>query len=135
MEFAPPYACIFMDKFKTDFLTTQNLKPRVRLRYIADIYFAGTHGEGKRHDFLSCLNEFHRNLKFTYECSTERINFLNVFVKKEIDEFVTDLYFKATDYQQYFHYDSCHPDHMKKLRTYSQGLRIKHLCSDDHKSI
>ena len=25
-RFAPPYACIFMDKFETDFLTTQNLK-------------------------------------------------------------------------------------------------------------
>ena len=28
-KFAPPYACIFMDKFETDFLTTQNLKPWV----------------------------------------------------------------------------------------------------------
>ena len=27
MKFASPYAHIFMDKFKTDFLTTQNLKP------------------------------------------------------------------------------------------------------------
>ena len=28
-KFASPYACIFMDKFETDFLTTQNLKPWV----------------------------------------------------------------------------------------------------------
>ena len=26
-KFAPPYVCIFWDKFKTDFSTTQNLKP------------------------------------------------------------------------------------------------------------
>ena len=38
-KFAPPYACIFMDKFEADFLTTQNLKPWVWLRYIDDIFF------------------------------------------------------------------------------------------------
>ena len=70
-NFAPPNACIFMDKFETDFLTTQNLKPWVWLRYIDDIFFVWTHGEEKLHDFLSCLNEFHPNLKFTYEYSTE----------------------------------------------------------------
>ena len=70
-KFAAPYACIFMDKFETDELTTQNLKPWVWLRYTDDIFFVWTHGEEKLHDFLSCLNEFHPNLKFTYEYSTE----------------------------------------------------------------
>ena len=37
-KFAPPYACIFMDKFETDFLTAQNLKPWVWLRCIDDIF-------------------------------------------------------------------------------------------------
>ena len=37
-NFAPPNACIFMDKFETDFLTTQNLKPWVWLRCIDDIF-------------------------------------------------------------------------------------------------
>ena len=54
-------------------------------------------------------------------------------MKIEKDEFMTDLYCKATDCHQYFHYDSCHLDHMKKSSIYSQGLRIKRLCSDDHK--
>ena len=132
-RFPPPYACIFMDKFETGFLTTQNLKPWVWLRYIDDIFYVWTHGEEKLYDFLSCLNESHPNLKFTYEYSIERINFLDVIVKNERDEFVTDLYYKATDWHQYLHYDSCHPDHMKKLSVYSQGLRIKCLCSDGHK--
>ena len=61
--------------------------------------------------FFSCLNNFHPNLKFTYEYSTEQINFLDVIVKKEKHEFVTipPLY-------------SCHPDHMKTSSIYSQGL-------------
>ena len=41
-KFAPPYACPFMDKFETDSLTTQNLKPWVWLRYIDDILFVWT---------------------------------------------------------------------------------------------
>ena len=60
-------------------------------------FYVRTHGEEKLHAF-SCLNEFHPDLKFTYEHSTERINFLEVIVKKEKDEFATDLYCKATDY-------------------------------------
>ena len=54
-------------------------------------------------------------------------------MKKEKDEFVTDLYCKTTDCHQYLHYDSCHPDHMKKARIYSQVLQIKRLCSDGDK--
>ena len=132
-KFAAPYACIFMDKFETNELTTQNLKPWVCLRYTDDIFFVWTFGEEKLHDFLSCLNEFHPNLKFTYEHSSEQINFLDVIEKKGNDQFETDLYCKGTECHQYLHDDSCHPDHMKKSSNYSQGLRIKNLCSDDHK--
>ena len=62
------------------------------------MFFAWTHKEEKIHDFLICLNEFHPNLKFTYEYSTEQINFFDFIVKKEKKEFLTDLYCKATDY-------------------------------------
>ena len=132
-KFAPPYACIFMDKFETEFLATQVFKPRVWLRYIDDIFFVWTHGEEKLHYFFTGLNEFNPSLKFTYDYSTQRINFLDVIVSKEGNEFVTDLYCKATDCHQYLHYDSCHPDHMKKSSVYSQGLRIKRLCSDSER--
>ena len=66
-KFAPPYACIFMDKLETDFLDKENLKPWVWLRYIDDIFFVWTHGEELLHDLLKRLNEFHPSLKFTYE--------------------------------------------------------------------
>ena len=122
-----------MDKFETDFLATQVFKPRVWLRYIDDIFFVWTHGEEKLHDFFNGLNEFNPSLKFTYEYSTQRINFLDVIVIKEENEFVKDLYCKATDCHQYLHYDSCHPDHMKKSSVYSQGLCIKRLCSDSER--
>ena len=90
-----------MDKLGTDFLTKKNLKAWFWLRYIDDIFFVWTHGEVKLHGFLSSLNEFHPNLKFTHENSTEQINLLDVIVEKKKDEFVTDLYCKATDCHQY----------------------------------
>ena len=43
------------------------------------------------------------------------------------------LYCKATDCHQYLYYDPSHPDHIKKSSIYSQGLRIKRLCPDNHK--
>ena len=52
-NFAPPHLYIFMDNFKTNFLTTQKLKPQVCLKYIDDIFFVQTQGEEKPHDFLS----------------------------------------------------------------------------------
>ena len=54
-------------------------------------------------------------------------------MKKEKEKFMTDLYHKATDCHQYLQYASCHPDHMKKLSIYSQGLSIKRLRFDNQK--
>ena len=40
-NFAPPYACIFMDKVEIDFLEMQAVKPLVWLRYIDNIFLSG----------------------------------------------------------------------------------------------
>ena len=37
-KFAPPYACIYMDRVEQDFLETQELQPLLWLRYIDDIF-------------------------------------------------------------------------------------------------
>ena len=41
----------------------------------------------------------------------------------------TDLFCKPTDCHQFLHFNSAHPFHNKKSIVYSQGLRIKRLCS------
>ena len=128
--FAPPYACIFMDKVETEFLDKGLLNLWVWLRYIDDISFVWTHGEESLQQFLEHLNDFHRSLRFTSEISAHHVNFLDVIVKLQKNEVLTDLYCKKTDCHQYLHYDSCHPEHMKKSSVHSQGLRIKRLCSD-----
>lgn len=77
------------------------------------------------------LNEFHSNLKFTYEYSNSRANFLDVEVGIECSQFVTRLFSKPTDCHQYLHYESSHPLHVKKSIVLSQGLRIRKVCSRD----
>ena len=128
-NFAPPYACIFMDRVETEFLEKEHFKPWIWLRYIDYIFFVWTHVEDEFYKFLERLNSFHPNLKFTLECSREEINWCNT-VKLNNNQFVTYLYCKPTDSHQHLHYNSCHPDYMKKSSVYSQGLRIKMLCSD-----
>ena len=46
-KFARTYACIFMDKIKSDFLKTQEAKPLAWYRYLDDVFFIWTHGEQK----------------------------------------------------------------------------------------
>ena len=77
------------------------------------------------------LNSIDPNIKFTYKFSHENIEFLDVLVKKNKDNFLTtDLFYKETDSHQFLHFDSCHPYHTKKGIPYGQALRIKRICSE-----
>ena len=44
-KFAPPYACLFMDRIENNFLDSGIVKPRLWLRYIDDIFFIWTKDE------------------------------------------------------------------------------------------
>ena len=128
-RFALPYACIFMDYVETEFLKTQAIKPWLWKRFIDDIFFIWTDSQKKLNKFLKNLNEFHPNLKFTYEKSKEKINFLDLVIKLTDGKIVTDLYCKPTDSHQYLHYNSCHAEHIKRSIIFSQTLRLKRICS------
>ena len=52
---------------ETAFRETQELQSLVWLRYIYDIFFMWTHGEQEIQTFLRGLNNFHTDIKFTYE--------------------------------------------------------------------
>jgi hypothetical protein len=65
-KFAPPYACIFMDMVKTEFLEQQEIKPWVWLRYIDDIFFVWLEGEDKLLQFMNTLNASHPGLIESY---------------------------------------------------------------------
>ena len=88
-----------------------------------------TTSEKELDDFLEQLNNFHPNLKFTYECSREDINFLDVTARVNHGEFITNLYCKPTDGHQYLHFESCHPSHTKFSIIFSQAPRMRRICS------
>ena len=79
-KFAPTYVCIFMDEIKTKFLQTQEFQPLVWFRHIEDVFFIWTHGTDKLVSFMTKLNNYHPNIKFTYESNKENITFLNLDV-------------------------------------------------------
>ena len=74
-KFAPTYACIFMDEIETKFLETQEFQPLVWLRYIDNVFFIWTHGPDKFASFMTQFNNYHPNVKFTYESNKENITF------------------------------------------------------------
>ena len=90
-KFAPPYACIFMDYIEREFLKNEEIQPWIWFRYIDDIFFIWTASEKELDEFLNRLNSFHPNLRFTHERSRESLNLMDVIVKIQQGEFVTDL--------------------------------------------
>ena len=95
-------------------------------------FFIWTESEESLEKILEDFNKFHSNLKFTYEKSKEKINFLDVAIKIKEGRIITDLYCKPRDGHQYLHYDSCHADLMKRLIIFSQTLQLKRVCSEKY---
>ena len=97
--FAPPYACLFMDKIETAFLETQQLQPLVWFKYIDDIFFIWTHDIHQYLHYLSAHPNhtkrsvvFSQTLRITTLCSYEE-NFIKRkatmklwFLKREYPE-------------------------------------------------
>ena len=96
-KFAAPYACIYMEEVETEFLQTQRLKPQIWLRFIDDIFFIWTHGKENLKNFMKDFNNFKSNLKFTFECDRNSINFLGLNIKLNNGELTTSVHIKPTD--------------------------------------
>ena len=89
--------------------------------------FVWTHDEKHLDLFVKDLNEFHPNLKFTYETTQNSLNFLDLNVSLKDGAVLTDLHIEPTDGHQFLHYKSFHPSHIKNSMPYSQALRISRL--------
>ena len=74
----PSYDCIFMDFIETEFLKAQSIKLSVWKRFIDDIFFIWTDSEKNLEKCLKELNRFYANIKFTFEKSKMKVNFLDV---------------------------------------------------------
>ena len=113
-----------------EFLKMQSIKPWFWKRFVDDIFFIWTVNEESLEKFLKDFNKFHPNFKFTYEKSKKKINFLDVVIKIKEGRIIPDFYCEPMDGHQYFHYDSCHADHIKRSITFSQSLWLIRICSE-----
>ena len=117
--FSPTIANIFMSTIMRSFLHTQAIKPLLLTRYIDDIFLIWTKTERELYAFLSDLNSFHPNLRFTHEHSTTSINFLDLTIFKGPQFAFTNLldtktFQKPLNLYQYLHFSSAHPKNVFK---------------------
>ena len=128
-KFATPFACMYMDYMENQFLKKEKIQSWICFKYLDDIFFIWTASEKELDNFLEQLNNFYPNLKFTHERSREEINFLDVIVRVNQGEIITNLYCKPTDGHQYRHIKSYHPGHTKSSIIFSQALRMRRIYS------
>ena len=69
-------------------------------------------------------------IKFKFEFSFKRVEFLDLVIYIEDGFLKTDLFVKPTDKQIFLDYNSNHPTHCKDSIPYSQALRVVERCSD-----
>ena len=107
------------------------MKPKFLRRLIDDIFFPWEYGETELLEFYNTLNNFNETIKFKINYSKDSVNFLDTTTYITDSKIHTKLYSKPTDNQQYLHFSSCHPAHVKKAIPYSQALRYRRIIDVD----
>lgn len=80
-QIAQNYASIFVASLKSNFLSSQAIKPAYFKRYIDDAFLIWPHSEAELLDFISHFNYFHPTIKLTHSFSQSSINCLDVSIQ------------------------------------------------------
>ena len=100
------------------------------VRFIADIFFIWKGDESSLATFIKYMEGVESSIKLTHEKSYNSVNFLDTKVIKDVQGNISTVIFqKLTDTDPYLHWTSAHPPHLKKSIPYSQGLRLRRICS------
>ncbi len=100
-------------------------------RYIDDCVGTASCSRGELEQFINYVNNFHPALQFTWEISETSVSFLDILISINGNRLVTSVFYKPTDSHSYLLYSSSHPNHTKRSISFSQFLRLHHLCSED----
>ena len=123
------YACTYMGAWETKLHEQSELKPLVYLRYIDDIFGIWLHGQQSLEEYHALANSIHPNIKVDLRMSCSSIDFLDVTVNLHNGFLATDLYTKPTDSNNYLHFSSDHPIHVKRAVPLNLAMRLKRICS------
>ena len=93
----PTFANFHMGNLEQSVLCDQNIKPNIYCRYVDDIFVVVRNEDHLKHSYKKeCSHP--RVLSFTYEISVnEKIPFLDVNIKTQHGQFVSDVYRKTTN--------------------------------------
>ncbi|CAF4339843.1 unnamed protein product, partial [Didymodactylos carnosus] len=135
-ELATPYANIYVFKKEINALKLFVKKYSSSLilrffRFLDDILcILFTTDKNIIEDLFNLLNQIN-NLKYTFESSTTKINFLdvNIIINKTLNRLETSLYVKPSNTFQYLQYTSSHPRYVIDNIPLSLSNRIVRLCS------
>ena len=73
-------------------------------------------------------NDLYSNLKFTIECDTKRVHYLDMWIEKSNGTLFTTLYRKETDINTILQGDTFHPEPLKRGLPRGQFFRLCRIC-------
>lgn len=134
-KMAPPFANLFLGKFEHDFIKNKNNTQNILFykRFLDDIFILWGGSLRSLKIFLEYINNVHPTIKFTWDYSKKKINFLDttIYKDKKTNSFKSKLYKKSTHTNSLLHYSSYHPSHTKENIIYTQARRYRTLITDN----
>ena len=129
---SPIVANLYMESFERKALSSAKLTPTVWRRCVDDMFVLWPHGANQLEEFHAHLTNQHPQIQFTKEVEEDdKINFLDVLVKKENDRFSTMVYRKPTQTGRYTHFASHHHPQVKSGTIRCLSERARKICLDE----
>uniref|UniRef100_A0A1X7UGQ5 GIY-YIG domain-containing protein n=1 Tax=Amphimedon queenslandica TaxID=400682 RepID=A0A1X7UGQ5_AMPQE len=135
--FSPTVANIFMSTLLRKFLSSTSDRPLFMRRYIDDIFMVWPRNKDLD-KFLSELNNFHPQIKFTTTQSDTAVNFLDITIYKNSNftatgKLSTSTYEKENNLFQYLHFESNHSISIYKGIIIGEAMRYVRTNSTEEK--
>lgn len=107
-------------------------RPEVVLwfRYINDVLLLWDGTQSDLLEFMTALNVNDRGIRFNFEASLQKINFLDLTISVKDGNFVTSTFFKLTDRNSYISSDSCHYNPWLRAVPFGQFMRLRRNCTE-----
>jgi hypothetical protein len=128
---------ITIHELELSLINKAGCKMKSFMRYRDDIFYFWLGTTLELEKFMMMANQFHPTLKFTYECSTECVTFLDTEIYKGErfnKEGILDIrtHTKPTNTFQYLHRTSCHPNSV--FKGFIKGELLRYVRNSSNKS-
>ena len=100
-------------------------------RYLDDGQIMWDTRLGNFKNIVYYMNNVHASIKFTSECSSTEVVYLDIRILKGNKGFQTVVYNKETDSDTFLNFNSSHPRHVKENIPFNLARRIRMLTDDD----